>query len=83
MRILKKVIVKLSTLIMFWGLIGFYFCKVWKETSSFTGWWTVWTLDLLFAVIVVLGIGFSIWIISGKNEKEEEVQEVEQEEKKQ
>jgi uncharacterized membrane protein len=72
-------------------MVSFYFSKVCKETSSLVGknveWtgslvgknreWTGWTLNFVFAIIVVLGIVFSMWIISGRDEKRKEVRGVE------
>ena len=79
MKGLKIAIMKLSTLVLFWGLIYFYFSKVCKETNSLVGKnleWTGWTINFVFAIIVILGIIFSIWIISGKGEEREEARQV-------
>jgi len=72
---------KLSTLIVLYKMFSFYFYKVCKETGLPVGKnleWTEWTLNFVFAIIIVLGIIFGIWIISGKDEKKvEKVQETE------
>jgi hypothetical protein len=59
-------------------MVSLYFYKVSRETSSFAGknLWTGWTLLFVFASVGVLGLIFSIWIISGRDEKREGVRHV-------
>jgi len=75
MKILKRIVMKISSLIVGWGIIFFYFDRLILETSHFPkGNFEVvkWSLIATIGIVLLMGFRFTSWILCRESEKEEE-----------
>lgn len=74
MKVLKRIIMKISSLVVGWGIIFFYFDRLLQETNKFPkGNFEVvkWSLIVTIGIVLLMGLKFTLWIVSRESEKEE------------
>ena len=79
----KRIVMKVSSLVVCWGLIFLYFSKIIEETSHYPVSEIVYyTMIVTMALVFLGGLKFSGWILSKKGDTEEETEGLDERTKK-